>query len=175
MHPNTTRDAGHRTSHAHLLDASAARRFGRFAAVVLGLLCGPGSLSAQAVTRATRDEIRLIMALEDSLWATSRDQRKDDFAAYLAPGYRGVYPDGIHDRARELALFPDVRMRSYQLQDFVVRPLGPGLYAVTYRATVRGNFQGYDLRGDYWCATVWDGRTGTWLAVLHTETKAPAP
>jgi hypothetical protein len=113
------------------------------------------------------------MALEDSLWATSRDRRIEAFATLLAPDYRGVYPDGVHDRARELATFADVKIRSYQLNDFLVRPLGPGLFAVTYRAAVRGNYLGYDLQGDYWCATVWEGSKNSWQAVLHTETKAP--
>jgi hypothetical protein len=141
--------------------------------LVLGALLAPVEAASQAVTRATRDEIQLIMELEDSLWATSRDRRIDAFATYLAPGYRGVYPDGIHDKSRELATFADVKIRTYQLNDLLVRPLGPGLYAVTYRATVRGNYLGYDLQGDYWCATVWQGSRDSWQAVLHTETKAP--
>jgi len=141
--------------------------------LVLGALLAPVEGASQAVTRATRDEIQLIVGLEDSLWATSRDRRIEAFAAYLAPGYRGVYPDGVHDKSKELATFADVKIRSYQLNDFLVRSLGPGLYAVTYRATVRGNYLGYDLQGDYWCATVWQGSKDSWQAVLHTETKAP--
>lgn len=161
------------------IDPSGLRRFRAFwkfraaCALALGGLLAPVEAASQAVTRAARDEIYLIMALEDSLWATSRDRRIEAFATYLAPGYRGVYPDGVHDRAKELATFADVKIRSYQLNDVLVRPLGPGLYAVTYRATVRGNYLGYDLRGDYWCATVWQGSKDSWQAVLHTETKAP--
>lgn len=141
--------------------------------VLLGLFLAPVQAASQAVTRTTGTEIQLITALEDSLWATSRDRRIEAFATYLAPGYRGVYPDGVHDKSKELATFADVKIRSYQLNDLLVRPLGPNLYAVTYRATVRGNYLGYDLQGDYWCATVWERSKSSWQAVLHTETKAP--
>jgi hypothetical protein len=139
--------------------------------LVLALLSGAVALPASPQSPSA--DVGLISALEDSLWVTARDQRIQAFSSYLAAAYRGVYPDGVHDKARELATFPEVKIRSYQLNDLVVRPLGPGLYAITYRATVRGNYQGYDLHGDYWCSTVWQNHSGVWQAVLHTETKAP--
>jgi hypothetical protein len=47
------------------------------------------------------------------------------------------------------------------------------MYAVTYRATVTGRFRDYNLAGEYWCSTIWEFRSGKWLALMHTETKAP--
>jgi len=139
--------------------------------LVLALLSG--TMAVPVSSQSPAADARLISSLEDSLWTTARDQRVQAFSAYLAADYRGVYPDGVHDKAKELATFPTVNIRSYQFNDMLVRPLTGGLYAVTYRATVRGNYRGYDLHGDYWCATVWQNQGGAWQAVLHTETKAP--
>jgi len=140
-------------------------------AVAIASLSGPGA--APSAAQSPPSDVQLIIALEDSLWATSRDRRAVAFGRYLAPDYRGVYADGVHDKAKELATLDEVEIKSYEFQDFVVRPLAPGLFAVTYRASVRGRYLEYDLRGDYWCSTIWQDRNGKWQAVLHTETKVP--
>jgi hypothetical protein len=140
-----------------------------FAAVTMGALAG--YLPRVATAQALPTDAPLIRALEDSLWTTSRERRVEAFASYLAPDYRGVYPDGVHDKARELATFPEVHIISYEFQDFVGRPLGPGVYGVTYRTTVRGTFKEFRLDGDYWCASVWQHSNGKWVAILHTEAK----
>ncbi|HTS87263.1 MAG TPA: nuclear transport factor 2 family protein [Gemmatimonadales bacterium] len=121
----------------------------------------------------------VMRGLEDSLWATTREHRAQAFADYLAPTYQGVYADGVHDRLRELATFDDVQNDSYQLNDFIGRPLGPDRFVVTYRATVRGKYRDprtdaqFQLDGDYWCSSVWERGPARWQMVLHTETKAP--
>lgn len=140
-------------------------------ALLLALLAGPGCSPSTA--QAPSAETRIIAALEDSLWATSRDDRAHAFAGYLAPGYRGVYADGVHDKAKEIVTLNEVTIESYQLKDLQVRPLGPEIYAVTYRATVTGTFQDYNLAGEYWCSTIWERADGKWQALMHTETKAP--
>ena len=135
------------------------------------LLAAAGCAASPA--QAPPTDSSLIAALEDSLWATSRDDRAQPFAGILAPTYRGVYADGFHDKAKEIVNLTEVTIESYRLKDLQVRPLAPDIYAVTYRATVTGTYQDYTLDGEYWCSTVWQRAGGRWQAVLHTETKAP--
>ncbi len=139
-------------------------------ALVLALLA---ALVSDSRAQAPPVEAGIIAALEDSLWATSRDDRARAFASYLAPGFRGVYADGVHNRAREIVTLNDVTIESYQLKDLQVRPLAPDIYSVTYRATVTGTYLNYNLAGEYWCSTIWERRSGIWQALMHTETKAP--
>ena len=130
-----------------------------------------GGAPAVAAAQAPPADLTLMRALEDSLWTTSREHRAEAFASYLAPDYRGVYEDGVHDKVLELATFPEVRIASYEFESFLGHPVGPGVYAVTYRTTVRGTYKEFRLDGDYWCASVWKYDTGKWVAVLPTETK----
>lgn len=140
-------------------------------ALVLALLWAPVPLSSLA--QSPPEETQLIAALEDSLWATSRDDRVLAFARYLAPGYRGVYADGVHDKAKEILTLNEVSIETYQLKDLQIRRIGPRMYAVTYRATVTGRYQDYNLAGEYWCSTIWEFTDSRWQALMHTETKAP--
>ncbi len=110
-----------------LMPRTAGKRLARRAAVlmlgsVLFTSLGPAPSQAQV---SSADSV-LIRGFEDSLWATSRDRRVEAFATFLAPGYRGVYPDGVHDKARELATFADVHYRSYQLNDFIIQSARAG-------------------------------------------------
>jgi hypothetical protein len=140
-------------------------------AVVLALLWAPVPLAS--VAQSPPAETQLIAALEDSLWATSRDDRAQAFGRYLAPDYRGVYADGVHDKAKEILTLNEVSIETYQLKDLQVRQIGPRMYAITYRATVTGRYQDYNLAGEYWCSTIWEFTGGRWQALMHTETKAP--
>jgi hypothetical protein len=140
-------------------------------ALLIALL--PAHLPAPCFAQSVSAEERVIIALEDSLWATSRDDRAQAFARYLAPGYRGLYADGVHDKAKEILTLTEVSIETYQLKDFQVRPIAPRIYAVTYRATVTGTFRQYNLAGEYWCSTIWEFGNGRWQAIMHTETKAP--
>jgi len=140
-------------------------------AFVIAVLLAPMSHSTSAQSKP--EEVQIIAALEDSLWATSRDDRATAFSRYLAPGYRGVYADGVHDKAKEILTLNEVTIETYQLKDLQVRQLGPRMYGVTYRATVTGTYRNYNLAGEYWCSTIWEYSNGRWQALMHTETKAP--
>lgn len=144
----------------------------RFAVLaVVAMVTLSGSVAPVAAAQTQPPDARLMRALEDSLWTTSREHRIEAFASYLAPDYRGVYVDGVHDKAKELATFPEVNIASYEFQTFEGRTVGSGVYAVTYRATVRGSYKEFRLDGDYWCASVWKSDNGKWVAVVHMETK----
>lgn len=143
--------------------------------VVWGLMvvvCAAAGAASAAAQVTPTDSFRM-WALEDSLWASTRAHKVQAFADFLAPNYRGVYADGVHDRMRELATFDEVYNESYQLNDFVGRPLGPDRFLVTYRATVEGKYRNFRLDGNYWCASLWERGPVKWQMVLHTETKVP--
>jgi hypothetical protein len=132
-----------------------------------------GTTVCRSPAQTTARDAQTVSALEDSVWVAARDHRAQTFASLLAPGYRGVFADGIHDKAKEILTLDTVQMDSYELKELLVRPLGPGLFALTYRASVTGTYKDYNLGGDYWCSTVWEKNGEKWQAVLHTETKAP--
>ena len=43
---------------------------------------------------------------------------------------------------------------------------------LAYRVTLKGDYKGSDLSGDYWAASLWRLEGGRWWLVQHTEARA---
>ena len=122
----------------------------------------------QAFAQAT-DEF---VARETAVWQAVKDKRLDAFTAALDTSVVGVYADGIHTRAAEVASVRDANLRSFTLSAFVTRHLDPITTLLTYRAVVAGDAAGQDFSGPYWVASLWRKVGGQWKTAFHTEVKA---
>jgi hypothetical protein len=133
------------------------------ALVVLAL--SAGSLAGQGLTAT-------ITARENAIWQTIKDKHFRSFESMLSPQFRGVYDDGVHTRAAEVAVIRDVNLTSFHLSDVQVRSAGPGVAVMTYHVEERGDYKGQDFSGGYNCSSVWRHEGGRWVGILHSEVKA---
>lgn len=69
-------------------------------------------------------------------WEDFKNNKNDSFAAVLAEGFGEVEEDGngFADKNGILAMIDSYELKSYSLQDFVVKPIGNGGARVHYRA-----------------------------------------
>ena len=109
---------------------------------------------------------------ESSVWQSVKDQKFEQFANFLDPGYAGVYADGLHSRDVEAAAVRREILRAFTISDFSARTLDARIRLVTYKIAIQGSFDGADISGVFWASSVWRKVNGHWLLQLHSETKA---
>jgi hypothetical protein len=125
--------------------------------------------AAQAFAQAG-DEF---VARETAVWQAVKDKQLEAFTAALDTSFVGVYADGIHTRAAEVASVRPTNLRSFTLTEFATRHLDPRTTLLTYRAVVAGDAAGKDFSGTYWISSLWRKVGGQWKTAFHTEVKAP--
>ena len=101
-----------------------------------------------------------------------KNKQATAFREYLAPEFSAIDAEGVKDADAEVADMQKTDLSNYSFADMKVTLLSPKLAVATYKVTTQSTLSGRDTSGTYYSATVWNKRTGKWLAVLHTFVKA---
>ena len=107
------------------------------------------------------------LALETSAWQAFREKDAARFGALMAPDFVGVYADGVHDRAKDMALLKVTTLRTFRLSDFKSRMIDADDLLVTYSAEVTSAKSPAPRR--IWNASLWHLEHGRGVTVYHTE------
>jgi ketosteroid isomerase-like protein len=130
----------------------------------------PASNEFQKPPKALVDKL---VAIEKQAW---EDVKNHDLASYsrlLADDYVAIDEGGISDKATVLRLLKDLSISEYAMDGVKVTMLSPDAALLTYKATVKGTYQGSALGAQpYYYGAVFARRGGRWLAVSLQETRA---
>jgi hypothetical protein len=108
---------------------------------------------------------------ETAVWDAVKARQMTVFAQSMAPDFVGVYAFGRHDRARELQVVREQRLRSFAIRNFRAKMLDADDMLMTYTADVRGTDGGESFSGRYWNTSLWHRSGGKWLTAYHSEAK----
>lgn len=108
---------------------------------------------------------------EQRMWSNVQSHNMEVFRAELDDEFIAVYPFGINDKAGEVASLERQKLQSFNLGDFVVRPLSGSVELVNYTARVKGSYEGTDISGDYRATSVWKKDGAAWKLAYHSEMK----
>ena len=112
-----------------------------------------------------------IEKLEKSVTDAFKNKQTNLFKQYLDPEFSGVDAEGIKDADAEVEDMQKTDLRNYAFADMKVTLLSPKMAIVKYKVTTQSTSSDRDTSGTYYAATVWNKRSGKWLAVLHTFVK----
>jgi len=113
-----------------------------------------------------------IVKLEKAVTEAFKNKQTDAFRKYLAPDFSAIDAEGVKDADAEVADMQNTDLSNYSFADMKVTLLSPKTAVATYKVTTQSTSSGHDTSGTYYAATVWNKRSGKWLAVLHTFVKA---
>src|SRR5262245_58137616 len=131
-----------------------------------------GAAKPKAPAASQNSAEKAVLDREKALWEIVKNKQADEFRKYYVDNYMGVSSDGVRNINQEVDGVRIVDLRSYSLADTKIVFPNKATAVLTYKVTVQGSFQGQDFSGVYYCSSVWANERGTWLAVLHTESKA---
>jgi hypothetical protein len=114
-----------------------------------------------------------IEKLEKSVTDAFKNKQTNLFKQYLDPEFSAVDAEGIKDADAEVENMQKTDLRNYSFADMTVTLLSPKMAIVKYKVTTQSTSSDRDTSGTYYAATVWNKRSGKWLAVLHTFVKTP--
>ena len=129
------------------------------------------STKHKAASQSSLD--KALIDRETSVWEVVKNKQFDAFRKYYADGYSGVSSDGVSDLDHEAEAVRKVDLKSYSLTDMKVVFANGDTAVLTYKVNTQGSFSGQDISGTYYASSVWVKSGGKWLAILHTEAKAP--
>jgi len=132
-----------------------------------------GTLLPVGVAQALAQAPDEFVVRETAVWQAVKDKRLDAFTAVVDTSFVGVYADGIHTRAADVASIGPANLRRFTLTEFAIRHLDHRTTLLTYKAVVTGDAAGQDFSGTYWISGLWRQVGSQWKKVLHTEVKAP--
>jgi uncharacterized protein (TIGR02246 family) len=138
--------------------------------VLLGLVI-VSATSAQAPKEDTTAKVvGLLKTLNAAFLNRDADTMKklmtDDHVAILSSGQRQT-------RDEHLKSLADLKLSGYTMENVQVITPGKDVLIVTYRAALKGTFQGKELPALVYASSVWVNRDGTWLEALYHETPLP--
>jgi hypothetical protein len=110
---------------------------------------------------------------EKAAWQAFKDKDATAFKKVVSSDMVGVYDDGISDLAKEMSDMQKWDMKSFEISDYKITSMGPGLLVSTYIVKLEGTYDGKDASGTYNAGSVWHNarRSGDWMAVFHTNVK----
>jgi hypothetical protein len=129
------------------------------------------ALTVLAMTMAAAG-IETAEAREERMWKNVQAQNMEVFRRDLDPQFVAVYAQAINDASGEVAAMEKQTLDSFALRDFIVRPLSNSVELVNYTATVKGNFDGEDISGEYRATSVWKKDGNAWKLAYHSEMRA---
>jgi hypothetical protein len=112
-----------------------------------------------------------IAKLEKAVTDAFKNKQANLFKKYLDPDFSAVDAEGIKDADAEVEDMQNTDLRDYSFADLKVTLLSPKTAIAKYKVTTQSTSSGRDTSGTYYAATVWNRRSGKWLAVLHTFVK----
>jgi hypothetical protein len=129
----------------------------------------PSPTPFKTIRSATKEAI--IVKLEKSVTDAFKNKQTNLFKQYLDPEFSVVDAEGIKDADAEVEDMQKTDLRDYSFADMKVTLLSPKMAIAKYKVTTQSTSSGRDTSGTYYVATVWNKRSGKWLAVLHTFVK----
>ena len=114
-----------------------------------------------------------IEKLEKSVTDAFKNKQTNLFKQYLDPEFSAVDAEGIKDADAEVEDMQKTNLRNYSFADMKVTLLSSKMAIIKYKVTTQSTLSDRDTSGTYYAATVWNKRSGKWLAVLHTFVKTP--
>jgi hypothetical protein len=130
----------------------------------------PTSSPFKTLRSATKEAA--IVKLEKAVTNAFKNKQAKAFRDYLAPEFNTIDTEGVKDADAEIAEMQKTELSNYTFADMKVTLLSPKMAIATYKVTMQATSSGRDTSGAYYAATVWNKRSGKWLAVLHTFVKA---
>ena len=130
----------------------------------------PSATPFKTLRSATKEAT--IEKLEKSVTDAFKNKQTNLFKHYLDPEFSAVDAEGIKDADAEIEEMQNTDLRNYSFADMKVTLLSPKMAIIKYKVTTQSTSSDRDTSGTYYAATVWNKRSGKWLAVLHTFVKA---
>jgi hypothetical protein len=72
-------------------------------------------------------------------------------------------------------IFAKVKAFGYEKQSPHVRVFSPSLAIVSDQMTMKETYDGRDISGRYWCATLWTLIDGSWKLLMEQEIPLDVP
>jgi hypothetical protein len=106
------------------------------------------------------------------LWADFKNRNKTALMAILADGFRALEEgaNGFADAKGYLSTLDDFELKSYDLSDYAITPLGADAVLVNYHARYAGASGGETTQGNAGFSEVWVRRAGKWKIQYLQET-----
>jgi hypothetical protein len=105
------------------------------------------------------------------VWENFKNRDKAALAATLADGFRALEEGANFTDAKEyLSGIDDFVLKSYDLSDYVVTPLGADSVLLNYHARYEGVSGGETSKGNAGFSEVWVRRAGNWKLQYLQET-----
>jgi len=115
-----------------------------------------------------------IVDAEKGVWQAFKDKKADEFKAMFAPGYQGVYNDGIVGVKDEVDALKKSNIKDFEIKETHVSHPTKTSALVTGKVEVDGAMGDKDISGNYYTSSLWVKRGEKWLTILHTEAKEKA-
>jgi hypothetical protein len=114
-----------------------------------------------------------MMEKEKAAWQAFKDKDAAALKKVVSSDMVAVYQDGVADMQKELSDMQKWDMKSFEISDYKLRSIGPGLVISSYVVKIEGTYNGNDASGTYNAGSVWHNarRSGDWMAVFHTNVK----
>lgn len=105
------------------------------------------------------------------VWEDFKHRNKAALAATLAEGFRALEEGGnFSDATQYLSTLDDFELKSYDLRDYVVKPLGRDSVLLNYHARYEGASGGETSKGNAGFSEVWVRRGAKWELQYLQET-----
>jgi hypothetical protein len=111
------------------------------------------------------------VALENSAYEAWKSKDAKFWDTYLSDKFVGYGSSGKLDKASATKEYAGAgcEIKSYDLSDEQVKPIGNDAALITYKTTIDGRCDGQELPAHSWEASVYVHDGDTWKAVFHAE------
>ena len=104
---------------------------------------------------------------ERLMWKSVQEGNWDDVERHMSESFLGAYPDGVRDRAAQIAHLRQLKLAEFSLGDFQTQPNG-GDMVVAYTAVLRGTVNGTPLPASPMrVISVWQTVRGGWIQIAQ--------
>jgi hypothetical protein len=125
-----------------------------------------------AVSKLSADSNPVAEARSRKLWEDFKKRDKTALAAILADGFRALEEgaNAFVDAKGYLSTIDDFQLKSYDLSDYAITPLGTGAVLVNYHAHYEGVSGGETAQGNAGFSEIWVRRGNQWKIQYLQET-----
>jgi len=124
---------------------------------------------AQAQATATASEASEGEKLERQMASDIQAKNWKAVEARIADGFQSVHPDGVRDRAGEIALLKGMNFGAFTLSDFKSTKIGDNI-VVTFTMTVAETIDGQQLPAKpAYRLSVWKNGVNGWQWISHAN------
>lgn len=113
-----------------------------------------------------------IEAREKAAWQAYKDKKSEEFGKMLSSDYRGIYAEGVLDKAGEVSGMQKTTMNSFTLSDFKTVSPDANTTVVTYAVSADAVSEGEKFPEKMYVSSVWHKVGGEWRVLVHTSVAA---